>query len=150
MQMKKRAAYYLKMRHHKGGGSCGGCHGTVAQITDRAFNIGLEPSTLNGMPDEGSGNGMFKVPSLRNIAVSAPYMHDDRFDSLVEVIEHYNSGVQDQPDLAQQLRHPVSNDPMRLNMSDQEKLQLETFLNTLTDETFLSSELFSDPFNAKH
>lgn len=126
----------------QGGFGCAGCHATVAQVTDRAFNIGLDSNT----PDEGAGNGEFKVPSLRNIEVSAPYMHDGRFATLAEVIEHYNSGVQDHPNLAQQLRHPATNQPVRLNMSNQEKQQLEAFLNTLTDDVFLNSDLFSDPF----
>jgi cytochrome c peroxidase len=126
----------------EGGFGCAGCHGTVAQVTDRAFNIGLDVNT----PDEGAGNGEFKVPSLRNIEVGAPYMHDGRFATLAEVIEHYNSGVQDHPNLAQQLRHPANNQPVRLNMSNTEKTQLEAFLNTLTDDVLLTSELFSDPF----
>ena len=126
----------------QGGLGCAGCHATVAQITDRTFNIGLDLNT----PDDGAGNGEFKVPSLRNIAMSAPYMHDGRFDTLSDVIEHYNSGVQDHPNLAQTLRHPTTDNPVRLNMSAQEKTQLEAFLNALTDETLNTSELFSDPF----
>lgn len=126
----------------EGGLGCAGCHDTVAQVTDKAFNIGLDANTL----DEGAGNGEFKVPSLRNIEVGAPYMHDGRFATLAEVIEHYNSGVQDHPNLAPQLRHPANNQPVRLNMSNTEKVQLEAFLNTLTDNVFLTSELFSDPF----
>jgi len=130
----------------QGGFGCGGCHETVAQVTDRPHNIGLDLTTL----DEGAGNGAFKVPSLRNIGLSAPYMHDGRFDTLAEVIEHYNRGVQNHPNLAQALRHPTTGLPARLNMRNSEKQQLEAFLHTLTDSVFISSELFSDPFKQQH
>ncbi|MER3498154.1 MAG: hypothetical protein C4308_05700 [Chitinophagaceae bacterium] len=58
--------------------------------------------------------GEFKVPSLRNIELSAPYMHDGRFAILEQVIEHYNSGIQPHPNLAPQLRNP-NGTPKRLN-----------------------------------
>lgn len=125
-----------------GGAGCGACHAGVAQITDEAHNIGLDVTNI----DEGAGDGRFKVPSLRNIAVSAPYMHDGRFESLAEVINHYDSGVQNNPDLDPILRNPVNGQPARLNLSDQQKQQLEAFLNTLTDDALLTSGLFADPF----
>jgi hypothetical protein len=68
-------------------------------------------------------------------------MHDGRFATLQEVVEFYNSGVQDNPALDQTLRNPL-----QLNLTPQQVLQLVAYLETLTDEAFLTSELFSDPF----
>lgn len=126
----------------QGGVGCAGCHRGVAQIADEAHNIGLDLTAI----DEGAGEGRFKVPSLRNIAVSAPYMHDGRFATLAEVIEHYNSGIQDHPNLDPALRTSNNGQPVRFNMTELEKRQLEAFLHTLTDNLFLTSELFSNPF----
>lgn len=129
-----------------GGFGCGGCHTGVTQSTERPHNIGLDLTSI----DEGAGNGAFKVPSLRNVALSAPYMHDGRFDTLAQVIEHYNSGVLAHPNLDPFLKHPVTGLPVELNMSSTDKQQLEAFLNTLTDDEFTGSELFSDPFKKAH
>jgi len=127
-----------------GGVGCAGCHTGVAQTATQAHNIGLELEDT----DEGAGNGEFKVPSLRNIAVSAPYMHDGRFANLAEVIEHYNSGIQNNANLDSVLRRP-NGQPVRLNLSQTQKQQLEAFLHTLTDSTLLTSPLFADPFPAQ-
>ena len=75
--------------------------------------------------------------------MTAPYMHDGRFATLREVIDHYDSGVQDNPNLSNRLRR--NGNVRRLNLSESEKY-LEAFLNTLTDEAFLEDERFSDPF----
>ena len=124
-----------------GRGRCDNCHENVTQSTEEPHNIGLDANT----PDIGAGNGEFKVPSLRNVAVSAPYMHDGRFSTLSEVIDHYNTGIQNHPNLDNQLRED-NGQPRRLNLSAQERQQLEAFLNTLTDPVFLNADMFSDPF----
>lgn len=104
-------------------------------------NIGLE-SHYN---DPGIGNGNFRIPTLRNIAHTGPYMHDGRFTSLEQVVEHYNSGIQNHPDLDSKLRDANGN-PQRLNLNEVEKKALVAFLNTLTDEQMLTDVRFSDPF----
>ncbi len=77
-----------------------------------------------------------------------PYMHDGRFDNLMQVIEHYNSGIQPGPALYNRLRGGRGDNGVeRLNLSEQDKLDLITFLHTLTDETLISDPKFSDPFN---
>ncbi|MEP3379000.1 MAG: cytochrome-c peroxidase, partial [Maribacter dokdonensis] len=76
----------------------------------------------------------FKVPSLRNIALIGSYMHDGRFETLEEVIEHYNSGVQNNPNLDNRLTQ--GNNVRRLNLSDNDKQALVDFLHTLTDTEF--------------
>jgi len=120
-----------------GVGRCAGCHTTNAHVGQQVANIGLDAT----ITDEGAGEGRFKTPSLRNVAVRGRFMHDGRFSTLQEVIEFYNSGVQDNPSLDQGL-----NNPLQLNLPPQQVLQLVAYLETLTDDTFLTSDLFSDPF----
>lgn len=88
--------------------------------------------------------GKFKVPSLRNIKLTAPYMHDGRFSTLADVVEHYNSGVQAHVNLDNNLR--VDGGVRRLNLSDTEKTNLIAFMETLTDASLISDLRFSDPF----
>lgn len=115
---------------------CSGCHRTQAQIADRTHNIGLDATNT----DDGAGDGEFKVPSLRNIADRGRYMHDGRFETLEEVIEFYSTGIENNPDLANVLA------PGGFGYTTYEKESLLAFLETLSDSTFLTSDLFSDPF----
>lgn len=121
---------------------CGRCHGSNAHSSDDVHNNGLE-ATVTG--DDGAGDKRFKSPSLRNIAATAPYMHDGRFGTLEEVIEFYNSGVQDHPDLDNRLTGRRGQ-ARQLNLTDSEKAALLAFLHTLTDNTLMTDERFSDPF----
>lgn len=125
-----------------GTGGCSGCHGTNAQVMDRPHNIGLDADSTD---DPGAGRGEFKAMSLRNIAASSRFMHDGRFESLEEVIEHYSTGILDNPNLSRALRSPDGSVRL-LNLNATDKQALVAFLNTLTDEAFLTSDLFSDPF----
>lgn len=133
-------------------GNCASCHGTNAFIAPAARNNGLDATTtdagLGGVTGLAQDMGKFKVPSLRNIEVTGPFMHDGRFETLDEVIEHYNSGVQAHPNLAPQLRNgPGPNAaPRQLNLTSAEKTALKAFLLTLTDPAFLTDERWSDPF----
>jgi len=89
-----------------------------------------------------SDNGKFKVPTLRNIAESGPYMHDGRFSTLEEVVEHYNSGVQGgSPNLDSEMTHFIGG----LSLTAAEKADLVSFLKTFTDDSFLNNSDFSDP-----
>lgn len=129
------------------GAGCSRCHATDAHISLAPRNIGLAPYT-----DEGAGDGRFKVPSLRNVAVSGPYMHDGRFGTLRQVIDHYNSDVAPHPFLDMRLLNrrvavtggPVR--PIRLELSEPEINGLLAFLEMLTDIAFLTDPRFSDPF----
>ena len=131
-------------------GRCAGCHQTDLFVGDRAFNNGLDAITtdqgLGAVTGNPNDDGKFKVPSLRNIEVTGPYMHDGRFSTLEEVVEHYDSGVQAHPNLDNRLELPNSNTPRRLNLSDQEKAALVAFMRTLTDNAFMSDPKFSNPF----
>jgi hypothetical protein len=120
-----------------GAGRCAGCHSTRAHVGQQVANIGLDATVI----DEGAGEGRFKTPSLRNVAVRGRFMHDGRFATLQEVVEFYNSGVQDNPALDQSL-----DNPLQLNLTPQQVLQLVAYMETLTDNAFLTSDLFSDPF----
>ena len=71
-------------------------------------------------------------------------MHDGRFATLEEVIEHYNSGIQDHPNINFSLL--AQGEPVRMNLTEEEKLALKRFMETLTDEPMLSDPKFSDPF----
>jgi cytochrome c peroxidase len=124
-----------------GVGGCAACHGTNANISDNIHNNGLDAI----VSDTGAGGGRFKAPSLRNVAVRPPYMHDGRFTSLAQVVEHYNSGVQASATLDQRLRGP-NGVPKRLNLTQAEKDALVAFLGTLTDSTFLKDPRLSSPF----
>ena len=86
------------------------------------------------------------MPSLRNIGLTAPYMHDGRFVTLEEVVEFYNSGVVNHPNLSPPLRGPGGL-PLRLNLSVAQKAALVAFMQTLTDTTIATDQKYSDPFN---
>ncbi|MDX1408459.1 MAG: cytochrome c peroxidase [Saprospiraceae bacterium] len=140
-----------------GEGRCYNCHlgqdfnergGFFFGWSDPLANIGLDEEYL----DPGAGAfdperiGEFKIPSLRNVAVTAPYMHDGRFSSLEEVINHYNKNIQDHENLAFELRDWQTGGPARLGLDDNQVTALIRFLETLTDHAYLSDERFSDPF----
>ena len=120
---------------------CARCHATNSQVSDDIHNTGLDAT----ITDVGAGNGRFKAPSLRNIALRPSYMHDGRFTSLAQVIEFYDNGVQNNPGLDGRLRGP-GGQPLRLNLSPSDKAALVAFLNTLTDSTMISAAKFSNPF----
>ncbi len=120
---------------------CARCHGTNAHISDAVHNTGLDPT----ITDIGAGQGRFKSPSLRNVAVRAPYMHDGRFATLEQVVAFYDSGVQPNPALDPRLRTP-GGAPIRLNLTAEARAALVAFLRTLTDSTMLTAEKLADPF----
>lgn len=129
--------------------NCAQCHDTNVQVGDRARNNGLDATLtdlgVGGVTGNNNQNGEFKVPSLRNIALTAPYMHDGRFETLMDVVEHYNSGVQNSDNLDNRLQVQGGN-VRRLNLSEADKQALVDFMNTLTDETFITDDKFSNPF----
>lgn len=130
--------------------ACNTCHGTETFTAPAARNNGIDnPSTdagVGGITHIPAQDGNFKVPSLKSIALTAPYMHDGRFATLEQVVEHYNSGIKAHPNLAPQLRNPDGT-PRRLNLSADQKAALVAFLHTLTDPSISTDEKFSDPFN---
>jgi cytochrome c peroxidase len=81
---------------------------------------------------------MFKVPTLRNIELTAPYMHDGSFSTLEEVIDHYQSGGKNHPNKSEKLK--------AFELSKREKKDLINFLKSLTDDSFITNPDFSNPF----
>lgn len=129
--------------------NCASCHSPVQGRPMKMYaNNGLDATTtdqgVGGVTKKSSEMGMFKVPLLRNIALTAPYMHDGRFATLEEVIDHYSTGIQAHPNLSFELR--VNGQPRRFNFSPQQKSDLIAFLHTLTDEELLVDKRFSNPF----
>lgn len=131
-------------------GHCVHCHDGNALYSSEVYrnNAITEVATLNDFPDKGLGaitgnltdNGMFKAPSLRNIALTAPYMHDGSFQTLEAVIEHYNSGGHFADNVV-----PTSIDS--LHLTEYDKKALLAFLQTLTDTSYYSNPAFQNPFN---
>ncbi len=116
----------------------GGIGGSSSEGT---ANVGLDMV----YKDNGRGNGKFKIPSLRNIELTTPYMHDGRFKTLEQVVEHYNSGIQAHPNLDANLKDQ-NGLPRRLNLNNVEKTALIAFLKTLTDPVYTTDAKYSDPF----
>ncbi|GIV33209.1 MAG: cytochrome-c peroxidase [Chitinophagales bacterium] len=139
----------------EGGGDCFHCHGGILfQNVDPSLqfrNNGLqEAATLNDFADKGRGavtgnpqdNGKFKVPSLRNIALTAPYMHDGRFATLEEVIDFYSEGLKRSPNVDPLMKGAQAGG---VHLTPQQKQDLLNFLYTLTDEAFVTNPEYASP-----
>ncbi|MEQ6124218.1 cytochrome c peroxidase [Pseudotenacibaculum sp. MALMAid0570] len=128
---------------------CNDCHDTNAMVGDAPRNNGLDAVLtdlgVGGVTGNNNDRGEFKVGSLRNIELTGPYMHDGRFATLGEVIDHYDDGVQNSQDLDNRLR-VGGNQVRRLNLTPAERQGLIDFLLTLTDTNFITDEKYSDPF----
>jgi cytochrome c peroxidase len=135
----------------EGRARCVSCHQGPNFVGANLDNNGLEFPYVDTGAGAVTGRdrdlGKFKMSSLRNIEKTAPYMHDGRFATLAEVINHYDSGVVDNPNLGGSLRD-AEGAVRRLNLSQTEKDALVAFLRTLTDETMLTDAKWSDPFRA--
>ncbi len=133
-----------------GQAQCAVCHNPSSGFdffTETFANIGLDENPVDkGMGVSQPGmEGMFKIPSLRNIALSAPYMHDGRFSTLREVVDHYSDNIQNTPNLHWSLRD-FGGQAMRMGLTEEDKDNLIAFLNALTDEQYLHDPKYSDPF----
>lgn len=116
-------------------GDCFHCHGTRL-FTDNLFhNNGLDEvfadSGLGAITGRPADVGTFRTPSLRNVEYTAPYMHDGRFATLEEAIEHYSTGVKPSATL-----DPLLNHGQRGDFTEEEKAALVAFLKTLSDPAF--------------
>lgn len=126
---------------------CGHCHNAPLFATLDYFNNGIQESPdFESFSDKGLGlisgkasdNGKFKAPTLRNLVFTGPYMHDGRFTSLEEVIDHYNSGGKSSPN-KNALIYP-------LHLTESQQNDLLAFLMTLTDSTTLTNPDYQNPF----
>jgi cytochrome c peroxidase len=130
-------------------GDCFHCHGDAFNPlwTDNSFhNNGLDAT----FSDIGRGavtgnsfdNGKFKTPTLRNLVFTSPYMHDGRFETLQEVINHYSQGLQNSPTIDPLMKHVVTGGS-QMNPGDKHKLFM--FLVSLSDSSFVTNPAFQDP-----
>ncbi|GAB4138144.1 MAG: cytochrome c peroxidase [Bacteroidia bacterium] len=132
--------------------NCNHCHTTRNFYNTQSMNNGLDSVYtdlgVEGISGDPNDHGKFKVPSLRNVAVTAPYMHDGRFATLEEVVEHYNSGIRANLNLDDRLtvEGTIGGTPKRYNMTAYEKAALVAFLKTLTDANLLQDPKYSNPF----
>lgn len=130
--------------------NCSSCHGTsmakpALSVANNGLDLVYADKGLGGRTGNAADDGVFKVPFLRNVALTAPYMHDGRFATLREVIDHYSEGIADHSNLSPQLRS-FNGRARQMNFSEADKQALLDFLQTTTDETVLVDEHFSDPF----
>lgn len=114
------------------------------QNTGNGSNNGLDDSYtdkgIGGITNKAEDMGTFKIPSLRNVELTAPYMHDGRFATLEQVIDHYSTGIKNGPNRGVQI--PTGG----FQFSAQEKADIVAFLKTLTDHSVITDQRFSDPF----
>ncbi len=123
--------------------NCVGCHKGVT-FTDNAYHsTGLDFNYADqgreDVTNSQGDNGKFRTPSLRNIALTTPYMHDGRFTTLTQVLAHYNEGG----------KHNTNQDTLihALKLKDSQVNDIIEFLNSLTDNQFTNTRAFANPFN---
>lgn len=129
-------------------GDCFHCHGNPNNPlwTDNDFhNNGLDATFtdlgLGAVTGDPNDNGKFRSPSLRNLAFTAPYMHDGRFATLDDVIDFYSEGLQNSPTIDPLMKNI---DQGGVQLSTQDKADLKAFLLTLSDPSFLNNSAFQN------
>ncbi|UTW63168.1 c-type cytochrome [bacterium SCSIO 12741] len=132
------------------GADCAHCHSGPNFTNDQFMNNGLDSDAefvdlgLEKVTGLASDRAKFKVPSLRNIDLTPPYMHDGRFATLEQAVDHYNSGVKQSSTLDGGIQNTIATGLM---LSPQDKADLVAFMKTLTDQEFISKSEYSDPNN---
>ena len=141
----------------RGDTRCNQCHSGLNFFSTQAFINGLEMDygaagdagigELSGSPTD---DGRFKTVSLRNVGLTAPYMHDGRFPSLRAVVDFYSDGIVQHPYLDERFSDngigPPGQEPYRLELSELERVGLVDFLHTLSDTSITVNPAFSSPF----
>jgi cytochrome c peroxidase len=132
------------------GANCEHCHGGVKTFKELFHNNGLDSTfSDNGrqnFTNQAEDKGRFRVPTLRNIMLTAPYMHDGRFQRIEQVLDHYNEHILESATLSSFLKD-VSNETNRkkLMLTQSEKTDIISFLSMLTDSSFITNPEFSNP-----
>ena len=134
------------------GANCGDCHkGNLlnGDMMNNGLDLTFTDLGLGAVTSQSSDNGKFKITSLRNIALTAPYMHDGRLATLEDVLNHYNEHVVLNSPNIDPLILNTTNDPRQqsnqLELTQQEKALIIKFLHTLTDSSFIQNPRFSEP-----
>ncbi|MGB0840618.1 MAG: cytochrome-c peroxidase, partial [Chitinophagales bacterium] len=148
---------------------CATCHNTPTSefgfegpsiidpfLSFQPHNTGLDELTTDLGVANHSGwegdEGKFKTVNLKNVALTGPYMHDGRFETLEDVVDFYSDEIQNHPNSTfttqpQYIDVDIFPQPFAgFGFTDQEKSDLVTFLHTLTDEVLINSPMWSDPF----
>lgn len=134
----------------KRGANCAHCHGTPKMYKELFHNNGLDADPadrgIEKLTGQQADRGRFRVPTLRNIMLTAPYMHDGRFATIEEVLDHYSDHIQQSPSLSNFLQD-ISNDKYgtTLALKTEEKKDIIAFLQMLTDSSFINNPAFSNP-----
>lgn len=138
---------------HLGGGNSGygggGASGRMEDIGLDVTYVDKGRGAISGLPAD---MGRFKVPNLTNVALTAPYMHDGRYNTLEEVIDHYSTGINTTPNLAivlRENRNDATSPARKMNISPAEKKAIVAFLKTLNDNTTNTDPKFSNPFKVQ-
>lgn len=133
------------MEQNRRGGNCAHCHGGPKLYQEVFHNNGLtvQPAdvgreTVTGLALD---RGRFRVPTLRNIALTAPYMHDGRLATLHDVLDHYSEHIQQSPTLSRELPGQIGG----FQLTGAEKADLISFLKLFTDSTFIQNPQFANP-----
>jgi cytochrome c peroxidase len=143
------------------GGDCYHCHmdGPFLTFTIQQSSLSFANNAIDSVQfasqfaDKGRGAidgdsidyGRFKVPTLRNVAVTAPYMHDGRYATLQQVIGHYSDSLKHSPTVTVAGMQHINEGGLHLDAAG--KASLLAFLNALTDDSFLHNPAFSNPFH---
>jgi len=130
--------------------NCASCHTdkhnfTVKATANNGLEMNYEDNGIGGRLNRPELFGVFKIPFLRNIELTAPYMHDGSIATLEDVVDHYSEGIVNHENLSTELKNEDGT-PRNLNFSQEEKSALVAYLKTLTDETLALDQRFSDPF----
>lgn len=130
------------------GADCFHCHNgplmRVKKFSNNGLDIVFSDQGRALVTQNVNDEGKFKVPSLRNLSATGPYMHDGRFNSLEEVIEHYSTGIQQSETLDPLIEFANQGG---VQLDELEKQWLKKFLLSLNDTTFINNPKFKDPFN---
>jgi len=129
--------------------NCASCHSfdhnkTSIAIANNGLDLVYEDKGVGARTGHKSKNGVFKVPFLRNIELTGPYMHDGRFATLEEVVDFYSENIADHDNLHFSLKQ--NNKAKKFNFTKYQKESLVAYLKTLTDDKLLEDEKWSDPF----
>lgn len=132
------------------GANCAHCHGIPKTFADLFHNNGLDSVPIDlgrgSITNQSIDRGRFRVPTLRNIALTAPYMHDGRFRNLKEVLDHYSDHVRPSETLSPFISESSNEtDGKTLKLTEKEKFEIISFLNMLTDYDFIQNPEFADP-----
>ncbi|SDF77296.1 cytochrome c peroxidase [Dyadobacter soli] len=132
------------------GANCGHCHGSPKTFKELFHNNGLDSAFTDlgreKITSQSLDKGRFRVPTLRNILLTAPYMHDGRFKTIEAVLDHYSDHIRQSETLSSFLQD-ISNEEngKTLSLKTQEKQDIIAFFGMLTDSTFITNPAFSNP-----